>query len=417
MTPPGPLDRVFGAIVPRAVDAIDIDEMIDQVDVDHIVSEVDVDAVIARVDVNAVVERVDVDAVVQRVDIGALMGRVDLDGLLAQVDMDDLLQRVDLEALLSKVDLDALVGRLDLQSLISRVDLNALLQKVDMNALMEAIDLDAVLAQVDVDVLVKRAHIDEIVSNASRGVFARLTDAVRRQLVGLDLLLIGLVTRVFRRPREHLESGVVGTVTGRVAGGVSRLAAFLIDAVFLSISYSLTIALVSFFVQLFSGQAVETTGHELAWLVGYVGFGFVYYWLSLSVTGRTIGKGVIGLRVVALGGTPITPGRAAVRTIVYPFSFILGLGLIPIVTGKHRRALHDWAAGDKVLYDWGDRPAEMPAPLSAWVQRQSSDHGVPRPIATPSGTILEGPSAEVSTEIPAEAPVEISAAAAADLTG
>ena len=72
-------------------------------------------------------------------------------------------------------------------------------------------------------------------------------------------------------------------------------------------------------------------------------------------------------------GEPISPGRAAVRTFVYPFSFILGLGLIPIVTGKHRRALHDWAAGDKVLYDWGDRPAELPAPLTAWVRRRTGE--------------------------------------------
>ena len=46
MSPPGPLDRVFGAIVPRAVDAIDMDDVIGQVDVDHLVSEVDVDAIV-----------------------------------------------------------------------------------------------------------------------------------------------------------------------------------------------------------------------------------------------------------------------------------------------------------------------------------------------------------------------------------
>ena len=71
-----------------------------------------------------------------------------------------------------------------------------------------------------------------------------------------------------------------------------------------------------------------------------------------------------------MNGDPITPGRAAIRTIVYPFSFILGLGLIPIVVGKQRRALHDFAARDHVLYDWGDRPVELPAPLTAWVRRR-----------------------------------------------
>ena len=216
-------------------------------------------------------------------------------------------------------------------------------------------------------------------SNASRGVFSRLLDAVRRQLVGLDILLIGAVLQVFRRRPREQASVVGGTVTGRVAGGVSRLAAYLIDALVLSISYSLTTALVVFLVSLFSGDTVDVSNHGLLWLGGYALFGFFYYWIGLSVTGRSIGKGLIGLRVVAMNGDPITPGRAAVRTIVYPFSFILGLGLIPIVTGKHRRALHDFAGRDQVLYDWGDRPAEMPAPLTAWVQRRVE----PEEVATP----------------------------------
>ena len=370
MTPPGPIDRVFEAIVPRAVDAIDIDEVIGQVDVDHLISEVDIDGIVQRVDVNAVVERVDIQALMTRVDIDGLLGQVDLDALLGQVDLEVLLSKIDLDALIGRLDVGALIDRVDLDALVGKIDVAALIDRVDLNALVGKIDLDQVLAGVDIDALMKRAHIDEIVSNASRGVTARLMDAVRRQLVGLDLLLIGVVIRVFRRDREP-STVSSGTVTGHVAGGISRLSAFLVDAGVVSISYGLAVALLTFMVQLFTGRTVDPAAHTIAWLIGYGTFGFLYYWIGLSITGRSIGKGLVGLRVVNVDGHPITPGRAAVRMLVYPFSFILALGLIPIVLGKQRRALHDFVAGDKVLYDWGDRPAEMPAPLTNWVRQRT----------------------------------------------
>jgi len=333
MTPPGPIDRVFGAIVPRAVDSIDMNEVIGQVDINHLVSQVDVDGIIQRVDLDALLTRIDIDALLARIDVDALIKRVDVDGLIQQLDVDSLMNRVDLDALMARVDLDALMAR---------------------------------------------AHIDEIVSNASRGVTTRLIDAVRRQLVGLDALLIGVVLQVFRRRPREQSSVADGTVTGRVAGGASRLTAFLIDAAVLSISYGLLVALLVFMVGLFSGDNVDPSKHSWLWVSGYLAFGFTYYWTGLAITGRSIGKGLVGLRVVRMSGDPISPWRAAVRTIVYPFSFILGLGLIPIVVGKQRRALHDFAAGDQVLYDWGDRPAEMPAPLSAWVRRRvEADPAVP----------------------------------------
>jgi hypothetical protein len=38
-----------------------------------------------------------------------------------------------------------------------------------------------------------------------------------------------------------------------------------------------------------------------------------------------------------------------------------------------RRALHDVLAGSAVVYDWGDRPAEMPAPITRWFARHGVD--------------------------------------------
>lgn len=417
MAPQNPIDMVLGAIVPRAVDAIDIDGVIGQVDVDHVLSGVDLDAVleridiqevmervdlnallervdltallqnvdldalltrvdldqlVARLDINALAARLDVDAVVAGVDIDALVGRVDMGALIGRVDLDAMLTRIDIDALLDRIDVDAVVARVDVGALIGRVDVNALVQRVDVDALVQRVDIDAVMAGVDLPALVQAAHIDEIVSNASRGVIYRLLDIVRRQLAGVDLVLIRGANRAFRRPPE-MDSLTDGTLTGRVAGGVSRLTAYLIDAGFISISYGLAVSLGIFLAGLFSGEAVSVDHHGWWWFTGYAVYAFLYYWIGLTITGRSVGKGLVGLRVVRRGGEPMSPGRAAVRTIVYPFSFIFGLGLIPIVTGKQRRALHDAAGGDLVLYDWGDRPAELPAPVTAWIRRRGGD--------------------------------------------
>ena len=61
---PNPIDRVLGAIVPRAVGAIDMDHVVGEVDIDHVVSEVDVNKVVSlstrtpssAVDINVVAD-------------------------------------------------------------------------------------------------------------------------------------------------------------------------------------------------------------------------------------------------------------------------------------------------------------------------------------------------------------------------
>jgi uncharacterized RDD family membrane protein YckC len=417
VNPFDPLERVLGAVVPRAVDAVDIDgvlqsvdvdevvnrvdadaliervdvdkvikridvadvvrrvdidDVIARVDVDDVIRRVDVDGVIARVDVDKVIERVDVDKVISRVDVNDLVQRVDVEAVLADVDLDTVLARVDTNALLDRIDVNALLGKVDPEVLLARIDPDALMERIDVDALIARVDVDAVIARVDVESVVKRANIDSIVREASMGVFGRGLDLVRRQLVGLDLLLISGVSRVLRRPRAT-PSFASGTVTGKVAGGVSRLAAFAVDAFSLSFLYGLLTSLIVFGLERIFGFDRSGAEGSLVWAAGFATFGFLYYWIGLSLTGRSIGKGLLGLRVIRMDEGPIHPGQAAVRTIVYPFSFILGLGLMPIVFAKSRRALHDKVSHVHVVYDWGDRPAELPAPVTQFIQRTLDD--------------------------------------------
>ena len=88
------------------------------------------------------------------------------------------------------------------------------------------------------------------------------------------------------------------------------------------------------------------------------------------MAGRTFGKAAVGLRVVRADGLPISARQALIRTLVLPFSFIfLGIGLLMILLQREHRALHDLAAGTAVVTDWGDRTAELSAPLAAFLSR------------------------------------------------
>ena len=76
------------------------------------------------------------------------------------------------------------------------------------------------------------------------------------------------------------------------------------------------------------------------------------------------------------GGT-IHPGQALRWVVGFPISVVLfGLGFVTIVFQHEHRALHDLIAGTAIVYDWGERPAELPGPLSAFLSRHE-DGGSP----------------------------------------
>jgi uncharacterized RDD family membrane protein YckC len=364
-----PIGRVFGAIVPRAVDAVDPDALLDRLDVEAVVERIDVDALIGRVDVDGIIRRVDIDALLDRLDIDAVLDRVDIAKLLDRIDVDGLIKRVDLNALLADVDLNALLADVDLNALLVDVDLNALVGRLDVDALVARLDVDALLERVDVKALVAKAGIDEIVAEATTGVAARTLDLFRRQVVGLDLVIGGGVDRVMRRPRPDLAE-VSLDPTGRPAGPVARILAFLADSALVSVLFSIAVAIGTGLFNLFTRDDFSASrGGGPWWAAAFLAWWFVYLWVSFEVAGATPGKALLGLRVRAVDGTALSGGRAAVRVLCYPISFVLALGLIPGVLRKDRRALHDLAAGSQEVVDWGQRQAEIPASLQRWVER------------------------------------------------
>jgi len=317
--------------------------------------------------INPVVDAVDVDGVVSKVDVDRLVNEVDLDALLEKVDLDALLARIDVDALLARIDVDALVDRIDVNELVARVDVDRLTERLDVQSVVDRVDLDTVLSRVDVAALARRAGIDDIVSEATRGVSARLLELARRQIVGLDLIVSSIWAKLVRRPRPAPPHGT--SATGAVAGPVSRLLAYFVDFAVLTAGYSISAAILSYLVQLFFGDDTDVGGNGwgAAFGAGWMVFAFLYWMVGLTIAGSSLGKALVGLRVVRMDGTPLMGRQALVRVLVYPFSFVLGLGLVPIVTARSHRALHDKVARTQVLYDWGDSDHAV-SPLTRWLR-------------------------------------------------
>lgn len=162
-------------------------------------------------------------------------------------------------------------------------------------------------------------------------------------------------------------------VSGNYAGAATRLLAHSVDisvAGFLFVTGSAALdyvlkEIIGFNADWESAGAWHTAAAG-AWL-------FFYWWISVAVAGKTLGKALLGLRVLTKEGDVLSASRSAVRAITMPLSYaLLGLGFVGIVVGKERRTLHDLAAGSAVVYDWGPRTAELPVPISAYLARQTS---------------------------------------------
>jgi len=315
-------------VVRRIVEIIDIDEIVRKVDVDDIVRRVDVNALVERVDANALVERVDVDAIVERVDANALMDRVDIDRIV---------------------------------------------DRIDINSIAERIDVEAIAERIDVDALVRRADLGPIIAQSTSGMLGEFLGLLRRQVVSLDALLdrVALYHRRFKdapkRPRalEGAEGNLgASTREGEYAGGVTRLLAFFADifaiwGIFVIFGAGVTAA-----ARLFTGKDVTLFSHRPGGLIAITIWAFIYFTFQWSVSGRTIGMAIFGIRVVTLDGESISTKQAAIRTVVLPLSVVLWfIFLVGIELRANRNTLHDRLAGTTVVYFWEARGATM-----GWLQ-------------------------------------------------
>lgn len=163
-------------------------------------------------------------------------------------------------------------------------------------------------------------------------------------------------------PNEGKETSDAGdSIAGEYAGFLSRGIALVLD-IFLTNAVVLLVGIgTNWVIEFFTfggylgqgerltnaGQIVLTVVVVITALVMNVGY-YIGLWM---LTGRTVGKVVMGLKVVHVRGRSISFGIALRRLIGYFFSaIVLFLGFLWVLVDDDRRGWHDKMAGTCVIY-------------------------------------------------------------------
>jgi uncharacterized RDD family membrane protein YckC len=175
-------------------------------------------------------------------------------------------------------------------------------------------------------------------------------------------------------PESRAEKAVA--VQGRYAGLFSRALAIFFDCACLTISFAGVVLVVQIYWLLFVGDvrsqdirdtvskenvwAIVTRKHAWAFIL-YCICWFLYFFLSTVLTGRTLGMGLAGIKVVdSTSGFAISAWQAFLRTLVMPLSvtFLPVLMFIGVVR-RDERMLHDIVSNTGCMYRWNARMAVL----------------------------------------------------------
>ncbi|WP_439116025.1 RDD family protein [Ilumatobacter sp.] len=359
--PGGVFGRIVGSVVSPIVGNIDLDEVIDQIDVNEAID---------RVDVNQLVDRIDVDRLVERIDLDEVVARVDLNRAIEGVDVNQLLDRIDPDQLLDRIDADGLLDRIDPDRLLDRIDPDRLLDRVDPDRLLDRVDPDRLLERVDVNQLVARTELGEIIARSTTGVFSELLDVARTQVIITDQVAQGVPARMLGRPARQLPPHPGGSeepagsadlsptdravqMQGRFAGSVSRFLPFLADQFVIGVFFAIGALLVQSAIRVVFQTSFDIEDSGAVMVIAFVLWAFLYTAGSLAATGRTIGKAILGLMAVRSDGSKLDARHAALRTLMFPLSFVLfGIGFLIGLVRRDRRELHDLIADTAIVYAW-----------------------------------------------------------------
>jgi uncharacterized RDD family membrane protein YckC len=168
-------------------------------------------------------------------------------------------------------------------------------------------------------------------------------------------------------PDQATIPGEMSVVTP--AGFWRRFASFIIDNIFIAISsfviFSIIFAiLLSIFPDLadkytiteFTWDAVLTASEvPMTWLdrfayAGWLVFGIAYWTVAIGWKGRTVGKLMLGMKVVRSDGSRVGYLRAFGRCWGYVLCCLtLGFGFLAIAWNKQKRGLHDLVCDTMVI--------------------------------------------------------------------
>lgn len=179
-----------------------------------------------------------------------------------------------------------------------------------------------------------------------------------------------MMTAVFG-PRGGQPSG---PVFARYAGFVSRTMAMVIDLLLISaillvsgfaLDFFVSTSGITWLVSLLVGRfawfqtVIDGVNSPAFLLIVVLGTAFVYFALLFALGGATIGKYIMGLRVVTAEGRRLRPLQAVIRALAYaPSALCLYFGFLAVLTDDRRRGWHDRLARTAVVYKWQARPDE-----------------------------------------------------------
>jgi uncharacterized RDD family membrane protein YckC len=143
------------------------------------------------------------------------------------------------------------------------------------------------------------------------------------------------VERDERRPKEPARAG-------------QRAWAALIDACILAVMDGTVLYLTLRLSELPAAQVGQLPMAPFIGFLMVLNAGYLVFFTATA--GQTIGKMAVRIRVVGLDERRIDFGTAIARALVSLLSLLpAGLGLLPALVGRHRRALHDHLAGTRVV--------------------------------------------------------------------
>jgi len=199
-----------------------------------------------------------------------------------------------------------------------------------------------------------------------------MNDGQARGVAAEDITRLG--------PRQVFHSAEHVALEVPIAGPTSRILAYAIDSICVSLLLTGLFVAGIFLVGPFAAKVAEWLGplavelqnttdpeaqaNRMLWLaaglalVQFAGEWVYFIVLELVTGGRSIGKALLGLRVCRDGGLPVTPSAVIVRNLlrivdVLPASYIAGL--TSMVVSQEGKRLGDHAAGTVVIRL--DRPA------------------------------------------------------------
>lgn len=149
---------------------------------------------------------------------------------------------------------------------------------------------------------------------------------------------------------------------GHYAGFISRLIAYVIDLVIISLSLIAISWTVTTTIELLNLNSTAVSDFAKIMMTGVTIFLFVagYFVLFWTLTGQTPGKLIMGLRIVTLDGQQLSLGRSIRRFVGYILSFLtLYMGFLWILVDDRRQGLHDKIARTCVIYVWAARPGDL----------------------------------------------------------